>query len=178
MRNWPTWLPTPKAWVSAIGIIVLMNAVQHLEGYLWTILLPIIETFPSTIYILSLVGPMLPILVVSFVHHWVGQSLDTYFPESRIAGEAPIHGIFPGLLSWWKGLYGLIVIYFSLFLMIIVLGIFTPFPDYSRALSFANSGIEPELSRIFPIVIRTTIAAYLYYFEYLVHLKIAADARN
>lgn len=178
MQTWPAWFPTPKSWVSAIGILTLMVAIQHVAGYLWAILFPVVQIFPSTIYILSLVSQAFPVLVISFVHHWLGRLLDTYFPESRIAGEQPITGSFPGLLSWWKGFYGWLVVYLSLFLMLLVVGIFTPYPDYERALSFANNGVAPELSWIGPIFIRTTIAAYLCYFEYLVHLKIVSDARN
>jgi hypothetical protein len=178
MQTWPTWFPTPKSWVSAIGILTLMAVIQHVDGYFWTILFPITQIFPSTIYILSLVSQIFPILIISFVHHWLGRLLNTYFPESQIAGEEPITGDFPSLLSWWKGFYGWLVVYLSLFLTILVVGIFTPYPDYERALSFANNGVTSQLSWIGSIFIRTTIAAYLCYFEYLVHLKIVSNARN
>ncbi|MDZ8183480.1 MAG: hypothetical protein RMX96_01275 [Nostoc sp. ChiSLP02] len=181
MQNWPSWIPTPRFWVNAIALILLINGLQHAFAYLGIIIILLINFLPKfifvkLIYLFSLVAQLSPIPAVAFVHHWLHRFLDRFFPESRIPETESAPGVFPGLISWWEGLYGWLVNILSTVIVFGILGLFLPSPDLFHFLNFFKAEGPPVLtiSTLFEVI----IAAYLYQFEYLVHQHLIAAARQ
>lgn len=181
MQNWPSWIPTLRFWVNAIALILLIIGLQYAIAYLGMIIFMLIHLLPRVIfiklmYLFSLVAQLCPIIVVAFVHHWLHRFLDTFFPESRLPETELAPGVFPSLLSWWEGLYGLSVNIFSTVIAFGILGLFLPSPDLFNLFNLFKNEVThlPTIS----IFIKVIIAAYLYQFEYLVHQHLIAAARQ
>ncbi|MEH1844787.1 MAG: hypothetical protein V7L25_07215 [Nostoc sp.] len=180
MRNWPSWIPTPRFWVNAIALILLMIGLQYAIAYFWSIISILINFLPQSIsvkflYLLTLLAQLLPIVVVALVHHWLHRFLDSFFPESQLPQTEPTTGVFPGLISWWEGLYGWLVNILSLIIAFGIIMLFLPSPDLLNLFSLFKIQAQPLL--IVQTIIRVIIAAYLYQFEYLVHQRLIAAGR-
>ncbi|MBD2520288.1 hypothetical protein H6G93_36185 [Nostoc sp. FACHB-973] len=181
MQNWPSWIPTPRFWVNAIALILLLIGLQYAIAYLGIIIFMLIHFLPRLIfvklmYLFSLVAQLCPIVVVAFVHHWLHRFLDSFFPESRVPETESAPGVFPSLISWWEGLYGWSVNIFSTLIAFGLLGLFFPSPDLFNLLTLFK-GEVPHMPTI-STIIQVIIAAYLYQFEYLVHQHLIAAARQ
>lgn len=91
-------------------------------------------------------------------------------------------GIFPGIISWWEGMYGWLVIVLSIVLSIAVMSAFLPYNSSSYALlgymQMLFSWDRPEHILSVPNIGRTIIAAYLYQFKYLVHRHISVTSNT
>ncbi len=181
MQNWPSWIPTPRFWVNAIALILLIIGLQHAIAYLGMIIFMLINLLPrlifiKLIYLFSLVAQLSPIILVAFVHHWLHRFLDNFFPESRVTEIESAPGVFPSLLSWWEGLYGWSVNILSAVIAFGILGLFSPSPDLFNLLTLFKNEAPPLLT--ISNLIQVIIAAYLYQFEYLVHQHLIAAARQ
>jgi hypothetical protein len=181
MQNWISWVPLPRAWVNAIALILLITAFQHLSGYLWWLISWLITLFPKFIYLFYLLATFSPILLIAFAHHWLHQLLDQFFPESRLPNTAPVQGIFPGLMSWWEGLYGWLVNHLSQILSWALLSLFLPVST-PASWQFGSWSPPSTLSQVHPflialILIQVVFAAFFYQFEYAVQ-RYLIDAGN
>ncbi len=118
-----------------------------------------------------------PIPVVAIAHHWLHVFLDRYSPNTRSPELGKIEGIFPGLMSWWEGLYGWMTIALAMLLSGMIRFLFFLSDDSL----YEMLGWWDELRNFFTIytLIRVVTAAYLYQFEYTVrHHLIAIGAAN
>jgi hypothetical protein len=117
-----------------------------------------------------------PILLIAFVHHWLHQFMDTYYPNTQSPEMSGTQGFFPGLMSWWEGLYGWLVISLAGLLSSIILVIFLPPPNVLSDLRY----FWTQTVNLFSVstLLRLVISAYLYQFEYLVrqHLMTVGSA--
>jgi hypothetical protein len=148
------------------------------------------EAAPWLLYILLYVGVLLisifPILLISFLHHWLHQFLDNFFPESKIPGEDEVKGLFPNLFSWWQGVYGWLVINLSITIAIYILGIFLPSTQLLSAQAPSVDILTAKVYNAFAagfsipkLIIQIIVAAYLYQLEFLIQQRlIAAGRRN
>lgn len=197
MLSLPTWIPAPRNWVNSIALFVLLAGFDyvssHLYSHLWPFLLIIWnflrEAAPGLLYILLYIGVLLisifPILLISFLHHWLHQFLDSFFPESKIPGEDEAKGLFPNLFSWWQGVYGWLVINFSTMIAIYLLGIFLP---SAQLLNSQIPSVDTLTAKVYDVfassisipklIIQIIVAAYLYQLEYLIQQKLIAAGRR
>jgi hypothetical protein len=177
MRNWPSWIPDPNAWTSAIllillmrGLAVVLRAIVQMGDFL-------IHPSPKLGFFLWMFASLSPILLIAVVHHWLYRFLDHYSPTTRSPEMVGTEGFFPSLMSWWEGLYGWMVLALSALasnaLLIIVLP--TPKVIYNIYQFWAQTGNLLTVSTLLQVI----AAAYLYHFEYLVrqHL-LSVDSIN
>jgi hypothetical protein len=182
MQNW-SWIPVPRSWVIAIAVILTMAGFQHLLGYLWWLISWLITIFPRFIYIIYLLITISPIVLLASLHHWLHQLLDQLFPESRLPNQETATGGFPGLMSWWEGLYGWLVNHLSMIFSWAVLGIFLPLPSTTSILQFSPWSLTNLLNQVKPFFIITLLlqiifAAFFYQFEYNVQQHLIVSGRR
>ncbi|WP_421658023.1 hypothetical protein [Leptothermofonsia sp. ETS-13] len=170
------WFPLPRSWVIAIVVVLLMAGCQHLSGYLWWLISWLINFFPKFIYIFYLLITFSPIVLIAFLHHWLHQLLDQFFPESQLPGSEPVQGSFPSLISWWEGFYSWVVNHLSAILSWALLGLFLPFPTQVSIMQFSPWSLSYLLNRGQPLwlvslSLQIVFAAYFYEFEYAVQRR-------
>lgn len=182
MQNWLTWIPTPRAWVRAIALILLMAGLQYLMTYLGPILALLIRWFPKLGWLLNVSIQLLPIVLIACLHHWLNQFLDGFFPETRLplteGTESQASG-FPDLLSWWEGVYGWSVNWLS---MLVAIGLLSLFLPSDKLLVFFLVPLQPQqaLLNAQPVLyrtIQTVVAALLYQFEFRVQQKLISAGK-
>lgn len=177
MRNWPSWIPDPNAWTSAIllilltrGLAVVLKVIVEMGDFL-------IHPSPKLGFLLWICASLSPILLIAIVHHWLYRFLDHYYPTTRSPEMAGTDGFFPGLMSWWEGLYGWMVLSLSLLASNAILIVILPTPKlvYNIYDFWAQKGNLLTVSTLLQVI----AAAYLYHFEYLVrqHL-LSVDSIN
>ena len=118
-----------------------------------------------------------PIVVVAFAHHYLNLLLERYFPEISLPEMPKVEGFIPGFLSWWEGIYGLVVIILSYLASDTVLTIIPFFNQDISSLDFAMMNplytwfniafqlYKPIYNPIARLLIWVITAAYLYQFE-------------
>jgi hypothetical protein len=188
MQSLPAWIPAPRAWVNAIALFLLLAGFDYGLAYLSPYIYPFLliiwnflsEVVPWVLYIIVLFIFLFPIGLIAFLHHWLHQFLDTFFPDSKMPGEDEAKGLFPNLFSWWQGVYGWLVIHLSTTIAIYLLGIFSPSPyllnlTVAMGKNFISS--FPGIS-IPKLIIQVIIAAYLYQLEYSIQQRLIAAGRR
>ncbi|MFB2921102.1 hypothetical protein [Aerosakkonema funiforme] len=172
--KWPAWIPYPGAWMNAFVLYVLLRFISSgskLFGDLGSFLGRFLQR-PEHWVLSAVLAALAPILIIAFVHHWLYLFLDRFFPSIRSPEIGATRGFFPGLLSFWEGLYGWLVIAISTLISIGILALFYPFfnPKYYDYLLYHWNGFVYGPA----MVVWTIIAAYLYQFEHLVQRRMMA----
>ena len=172
MRNWPTWIPNPNAWMSAILLILLVRGIAVVIRIIAQYGYSLLEISPKLRIFLYFLALLSPILVIAVAHHVLHIFLERYASGSRSPGMTTTEGLFPTLMSWWEGFYGW---------MAIALAIVVSFMIEILSYSSFNSLYDmlawwDELRDLFtlPTLYRVVTAAYLYQFEYLVRNHLMA----
>jgi hypothetical protein len=176
----PSWIPAPRAWISAVALILLMLVWQHAIAYLWVIISLLINWWvhlpPKFWYLLSLFASLSPIFLVAFLHHWLHKLMDNFFPETRLPETETVPGVFPGVMSWWQGLYGWLVNVLATTIAYSIIALFSPQTELFNILSwFTQRTVHLHTATI---IIQIIIAAGLYQFEYVVHQRLIRAARR
>lgn len=134
---------------------------------------------PKLLFPLSIFFQLLPIFLIAFLHHLLHRALDQFFPESRIPGTEGIRGFFPGLMSWWKGLFGWLVNSLSSLIAFSLIWFLVPFPKtFNLPFIISTSEILPLLREPLFVLTQFITATCLYQFEYLVHRHLMTIGRN
>lgn len=182
MRNPPqpselSWIPSLRCWINAIALILLLWGLQHIIVYIWIILAVIFRFAPQLLYLFGLLAQLSPIIVVAFLHHWLHQILDAYFPESQLPEMHGEMGPFPSIFSWWEGLYGWLIFTLSIVIVFYIERLFFPHSGFLNLLAFSSTQSFPPLS-IPRFISQFIIGAYLYHFESLVHQRLRTAYRQ
>lgn len=176
--KYPKWFPYPSAWLNAI----LLGLLTGLAGYVMRVFFwagigaMAMTEDPEPVVLLSALALLSPIVVIAIVHHCIHLLLSRLAPKIQAPEIGKITGLFPGLFSWWEGLWswtvmmtGILVTFIIALLTYehfdIVLDSYTTKSDEERFISF--------LSFVFLV-----FAAYLYQFAYLIEqrLRKASDS--
>ncbi|BAZ10519.1 hypothetical protein NIES4071_23410 [Calothrix sp. NIES-4071] len=176
----PSLIPGARAWVNAVGLILLLLAWQYVLTQLYEHVILLINwrhISPKVWYVLLLLAFLSPIAVVAFAHHWMHRLLDNFFPESKLPETETVPGTFPGIMSWWQGLFGWVAKLISSAIAYTTLALFLSDNALSYYfLKFFTDGWN--VWRVVPIIIQIIIAAFLYQFEYSVNQRLIAAARR
>jgi hypothetical protein len=162
----PAWFPYPRAWLRALGLVLLSAATVVILKILmyWGLPVSLIlselwrDPTPTRIFLIA-VGLAIPIILISCIHYIL-------FGKSRPRWS-------PKLKSLWVGCFSWIVIIASTF---VSLGCVLPFIDRYRLSYFELGDIhftDAEVSCLNTIWIIT--AAYLCHIEYLLKRWLAAN---
>ena len=166
MRNWPNWIPSATAWMSAILLILLVRGLSVVLRIIFQQGESLMAISPKLRIILYFAALLSPILVIAVAHHLLQIVLDRYFPNTRSPEISSDLGQLPTLMSWWEGFYGWMAIALALAVSSMIEIIFSS----SFNSLYDLLGWWDELRDLFtlPTLYRVITAAYLYQFEYLV----------
>lgn len=177
MQNWPAWLPIPRSWFNGLLLILLMTGLQAAIPAIWWLIAFLIQWFPRIGNLLVILVFLVPIPAIAFLHHWLHRGLDQFFPDSRLPEIESTSGLFPGLLSWWEGLYGWVSNYLSLLIATALLSLISPLPnlvELNFAVMLQAQPLPIVVWQILPLAVRLIIAAYFYQFEYVIQRHLMA----
>ena len=172
--------------------IVLFFLLSILPQFIQPIVLGIISFISSIISgFITLISPfilLLPIPIIAFAHHYLYFLLDRFYPDLDVTERGRITGYFPGIVSWWHGLFALVVVIFAMLVSDSVLSIlpllirntadcFTS--QISDINAYATTRVEfwvqialnilrqPIYSPFLRLIIWVVTAAYMYQFEFM-----------
>ena len=95
----------------------------------------------SLIILLSPLILLLPIPIVAFAHHYLYFLLDRFYPDLDPTERGRVTGYFPGVVSWWNGLFALLVVIMAMLVSDAVLSILPILTS-----NFADGGGLQQLS--------------------------------
>jgi hypothetical protein len=177
MKFLPSWIPNFNAWMSAIFLLLILRFMKfalreflELTGYKIIQLLSFNR--PLVLYLLIILSP---IVVIAIAHNLLHIALDLFFPDIQTPEMSTRKNWFPGLMSWWEGLYGWLAIYMTMIISTILLIIFSP-AYYLSEISlwwYGNINLFSPLTLIHLVNI-----AYLYQFEQLVRQHLISVGRH
>jgi hypothetical protein len=178
MKNSPCWIPNFNAWISAILLLLIIRCMKfalreflELTGYKIIQLLSFNR--PVALYLLIILSP---IVVIAIAHNLLHIALDLFFPDIQTPEMSTRKYWFPGLMSWWEGLYGWLAIYLTMIISTILLTIiFSP----AYYLSEINLWWNGNIKLFSPLMlIQLVNVAYLYQFEQLVRQHLISVGRH
>lgn len=173
----PLWFPTPLSWLKAFGL-----------AWLWIIFFLIVRTlvtghqlihafnyYPEISIIAFIISLFSPLFIITILHHLGQIIIDQWFPPKGPAkARKRPPGFFPGIASWWAGLYGWLVMCISnlitgtLYLLVLAganLDNQTLQQFYQTLMTSPISDLTIFLASF--ILIWFIISALIYHFEYL-----------
>ncbi|MHC0063047.1 hypothetical protein ACWATR_08985 [Nostoc sp. UIC 10890] len=112
---WPLWFPYPTSWLKALILNLFLSFIIFVlnnpgkVGYQITYLVKSPELF----VILTILLILSPIPTISFTHHLLHLLISRFISEIQAPEIGRIKGFFPGIMSWWEGLYAWLVIAIS-----------------------------------------------------------------
>ena len=178
MRNWPNWIPSGTAWMSAILLILLVRGLSVVLRIIFQQGESLMAISPKLRIVLYFAALLSPILVIAVAHHLLQIVLDRYFPNTRSPEISSDLGQLPTLMSWWEGFYG----WMAITLAMVVSGMIQVISSPSFNSLYDMLGWWDELRDLFtlPTLYRVITAAYLYQFESLVrhHLMAVGSASH
>jgi hypothetical protein len=178
MRNWPNWIPSATAWMSAILLILLVRGLSVVLRIIFQQGESLMAISPKLRIVLYFAALLSPILVIAVAHHLLQIVLDRYFPNTRSPEISSALGQLPTLMSWWEGFYG----WMAIALAMVVSGMIQVISSPSFNSLYDMLGWWDELKDLFtlPTLYRVITAAYLYQFESIVrhHLMAVGSASH
>lgn len=179
MNKLPAWIPSFNSWMNAILLLLLVRGMKYvlraiLENTNYQLLKLLSLNSHAVLYLLIILSP---IVIIAIAHHILHICLDLFIPDSQTPEMKGRKYWFPGIMSWWEGLYGWLAIVLTM-IVSTVIGIIIFSPNYY--LSEMNSWWLGMKNFFNPLMfIRLICVAYLYQFEQIVrqHL-ISVGAEN
>ncbi|MEW5858083.1 MAG: hypothetical protein AB1861_11975 [Cyanobacteriota bacterium] len=175
MNNWPTWLPYPRSWMSAIFLTLLtgsLTAGVRITGQLGYYLG---RFAPRLGFLVAILAVLSPILLIAIAHHLLHLFLEHFSPNTSAPEMGKTQGFIPGLMSWWEGLYGWIVIVLATLVSIGVLGTFFFKPSVESLYYMLASWDKTNYLLTLPTIVWVIISAFIYHFEHLVRSHLMAS---
>lgn len=183
-------------------ISILPEFMQYLIlgiiNFIASIISNFIGLFSPLFALVSSLILLLPIPLIAWGHHYLYLLLDRYYPEILPAPRIRVTGYFPGIISWWHGLYGLLIIILALLLSDSILSILPWLSFDSSVGDFQISDLEisannrinlwirialmifgqPIYRPFLRLVIWIITAAYLYQFEFSFRQHLISSASS
>ena len=165
------WIPYPSAWMSALLLLLLTGMLTYGATAVFDLGSWLSRISPNLSLLLAIAALLTPMVLIAIAHHVLHLCLDCFFPDSKVDSRDANSGFFPGLMSWWEGMYGWFVIVLTTLLTLGILGSFTAthFDYYRMLYDLLRSWDKTRHFFTIPSFLWLVIAAYLYHFEFLVH---------
>lgn len=175
----PYWFPNLNAWLSAVFLLLLTGGLGVCVKAAWQMGNSLAHISPRLTILFGLLGLICPIILIAFAHHLLHLFLDRFFPDSRSPEMTNVQGWFPGLISWWEGLYGWLVLILSTIISAGILGVIYYSSSSLASLYFFLSSWD-KAKHLFtvPSIAWVIIAACLYQFEFVVRQYFTASGRE
>ncbi len=180
---WPLWFPYPSSWLKALILTLFLRVIIFIvqnTGKLGYDIVYFVHS-PELFLIFTILLILSPIPIISLTHHCLHLLVSQLISETQAPEIGRTHGLLPGIMSWWEGLYAWLVIVIStliaLLFSIILLPLFNP--NYGRQIEYYtqldNINNEIVIFGLFYI----SAGALIYQIEYLVkHRIISAYSGN
>ena len=168
--QWSVWFPYPSSWLKAFILAVFLRVIIFViemtgkVGYRIADFANSIELLVVFI-ILSLLSP---IPVITFTHHILHLFIGRFLPVIQTREIGKLHGLIPGIISWWEGLYGWVVIIISTMLSLLYCTMLLPLFHLSYTKSPENYTPFEQTIIVMMGIFGVIKAALIYQFEYLV----------
>ncbi|MBE9044751.1 hypothetical protein IQ255_10085 [Pleurocapsales cyanobacterium LEGE 10410] len=178
------------AWLFYFAAIFLAWIINLLPQIIQAIVIGIVNFISAIVGgLIALISPLallLPIPIVAFAHHYLYLLLDRYYPDLNPTERGRIRGYYPGIVSWWYGLYALLVTILAMLVSDSVLSILPGLNfnlvdcglETSEAGFYISNRIDfwvqvalmilrqPIYRPLMRLILWTITAAYLYQFEF------------
>ena len=168
MNKLPAWIPSLNSWMSAIFLLLLVRGMKYvlraiLAATDYRFLKMLSLNSHAVLYLLIILSP---IAIIAIAHHILHICLDLFIPASQTPEMKGRKYWFPGIMSWWEGLYGWLTIVLTMIISTAI-GVIMFSPHYY--LSEMNNWWLGTKTFFHPLMfIRLISAAYLYQFEEIV----------
>ncbi len=168
---YPSWLPYPRSWMSAVFLSIIAGGLSTAATKIAEFGFYLAKHSPRLDFLFVIFAVLSPILFIAVAHHWLNIIMDRVAPDPQSTRPTEI-GFFPGLISWWEGLYGWVVITLSIMITVGLLGFL--FPTFNFILFISN---WHKLENFFTLqtLFWVTVAAYFYHFEHLVRQRLSSS---
>ncbi|ACC81466.1 hypothetical protein [Nostoc punctiforme] len=171
---WPLWFPYPTSWLKALILNLFLSFIIFIlnnpgkVGYQITYLVKSPELF----VILTILLILSPIPIISFTHHFLHLLISHFISEIQAPEIGRTKGLFPGIMSWWEGLYAWLVIATSTLIAVFFSTILLPLFNisYTKPVEYYTE-IGNKIIVIFGLFYISS-GALTYQIEYLVRQRI------
>ncbi|MEH2315570.1 hypothetical protein [Nostoc sp.] len=171
---WPLWFPFPSSWLKALILTLFLSVIIFIVnnagkvGYRIAYFIQSPELFAMFTILLLLS----PIPIISFTHHCLHLLISRFISEIQAPEIGRTKGLFPGIMSWWEGLYAWLVIAISTLIAAFFSTILLPFFNLSYAKSIEDyTQMQNNIIVIFGLF-QISGMALTYQIEYLVKRRI------
>ncbi|MBW4675295.1 MAG: hypothetical protein KME52_15125 [Desmonostoc geniculatum HA4340-LM1] len=172
--HWPLWFPYPSSWLKALILALLLKVIIFVVdstgkvGYRIAYFVNSLELFVMFTILLILS----PIIIITFTHHCLHLLISRFISEIQAPEIGKTQGFFPGIMSWWEGLYAWLVIVISTLIATFFCTIFLPDFNlsYAQPLEYYR-GFHNKIIVLFGLFYILT-GALIYQIEYLVRQRI------
>ena len=174
------WLPALRSWMSALLLLLLTGFLTYGATVVFNLGAWLGRISPNLSILVWVAALVTPIALIAIAHHILHLFLDRFFPDSKGDDRDSNPGFFPGLMSWWEGLYGWLVIVLSTLLTFGLIASFavTHRDYYQTLVNLLSAWDKTRHFFSIPTLIWIVIAAYLYHFEDLVHRHLKSLTTN
>jgi hypothetical protein len=171
---WPLWFPYPTSWLKALILNLLLSFIIFLltnpgkVGYQITYL----AKSPELFFMLTILLILSPIPTISFTHHLLHLLISRFISEIQAPEIGRIKGLFPGIMSWWEGLYAWLVIAISTLIAAFFCTMISPLFNISYTKPVESyTEVEKNIILIFGLFY-ISAGALTYQIEHLVRQRI------
>lgn len=182
---WPVWFPYPTSWLKAVvvfGFLSIIGFSIRTSGQVGYFLARVADS-PEPFIFFIILGLLSPIVIFAIAHHILHLFLGRFMPSIQAPEIAKHQGLLPGLISWWEGFYGWLVIYLAtLAVSATTLGIavvFIPLSNFLYQNLLYNYNPEDEQKVLIALsVIWIIYAAVIYQVENLFKRRMISTYSN
>lgn len=171
---WPAWFPYPTSWIKAIILFGFLSVIVVVIRFTGTVgyVLARMAASPEPLIFFIILALLSPILAIAIAHHILHLFVGRFVPSIQSPEIARHQGLLPGLISWWEGLYGWLVIFLATLILAAgimgIAAIYLPFSNFSYEnirYDYSSGNEKQVLAGLSAIWI--VCAAGLYQIEYL-----------
>jgi hypothetical protein len=172
--TWPVWFPYPTSWLKSIFIAFLLGIIGRIIVLSGNIGYKIASwaNSPSLFIIVSILILISPVFIITFIHHIFHILIKKLFPKIQSPEMRNVEGFIPGIISFWEGLYGWLVIWLSSLIAFFLTILTMPMSRIELYnLSRYYSNYEQTLTTVFGVIWIIT-GALIYQVDFLVKKRL------
>jgi len=128
---YPTWFPYPTSWLKAFVLALFLTVLARVFSFteFFGYWLARLVNSPAILFIFLILALLSPIVAIAVTHHIFHRVVGKFLPSIQAPELGELKGLKPGLVSWWEGLFGWLVIALSTLTTLSVLILIIPLFD-------------------------------------------------
>lgn len=168
------FFPRPAAWFSALALTVFAGLLGTTMSWFYRAGAQVFFEAPRLAGFAFFLGVLSPIVLIAFGNHAMHRALDRIAKRHGSRGAESRQTWLPGLMSWWAGLYGWLVLMLSAWMSVTIVMMIHPRSSFFAFYNLfrLDSGLASVLS--IPTAVFVLLGATLYQVEARVRDRIAA----